>query len=200
LLLTLLAAPASGQSFTNGSLTGPTGFSILPPGWSHLMPNCDTEDANGPHELYHLSPDGGSFVAGAHATTQNPVGVEAFEQIVSGFTPGVDYTIHFYQSNLGYSYDNAGGTWGAFASWQLYLDGEATGLLSTIMAPEVGSLPNNSWSASSITFTATASTHAIGFGPQCLDGPNTFLGIDGIGFTPLVATEPATLSRIKALY
>jgi len=196
----LAGSPAWGQSFVNGSLTGPAGYSMLPPGWSHLMPDCDTEDANGPHEFYNLSPDGGTFVAGAEATTQNPIGVEAFEQSVSGFTPGVEYTIHFYQSNLGFGTGNVGGGWGAIANWELYLDGDATGLFSDAMAPTTGALPNNFWSASSITFTATAGTHAIGFGPHSVDGLNTFLGIDGLAFAPLVATEPATLSRIKALY
>jgi len=200
LALALSAASATGQAIDNGSLNGPTGFSVLPPGWSHLLPNCDTEDANGPHELYILSPDGGTFVAGANATTQIPVGVEAFEQSVSGFTPGIEYTLLFYQSNLGYGPHNDSGNWGATASWELYLDGEATGLFSAPMQPEIGTLPNNSWSAGDITFTASAVQHAIGFGPRSLDGPNTFLGIDGISIVPAVATAPSTLSTIKSRY
>jgi hypothetical protein len=199
-VLFLLGSPALGQTIVNGSLTGPTGYSVLPTGWSDLLPDCDTEDASGIHEVHVLSPDGGTFVSGAHATTQAPLGVEAFEQSVSGFTAGIEYTIYFYQSNLGYGTHNAGGAWGAQANWQLYIDGEATGLYSDAMAPTTGSLPNNVWSASSITFTATASAHALGFGPHSVDGLNTFLGIDGIVLSPSTASAPATLSGIKALY
>jgi hypothetical protein len=198
--LLVLGSPAWGQSFANGSLTGPTGYSTLPPGWSHLLPDCDTEGAGGPHEAYNLSPDGGTFVAGAEATTQNPIGVEAFQQAVAGFTQGSEYTIQFYQSNLGFGTGNVGGNWGAIANWQLYLDGEATDLYSAAMAPTTGPLPNNVWSAGSITFTATTNAHSLGFGPHSVDGLNSFLGIDGLVLVSVVATEPAALSRIKALY
>ena len=200
LTIMLCAAPALGQSFANGSLTGPAGYSILPPDWSHLMPDCNTEDASGPHEAYNLSPDGDSFVAGAHSVTSNPVGIEVFQQAVSGLIPSAEYTLSFYQSNLGFGTGNVGGSWGAIANWQLYIDGEGSGLYSAEMAPTMGTLPNNTWAAASITFTAAAGEHALGFGPHSVNGLNAFLGIDGIVLSPATATEPATLSRIKSLY
>jgi hypothetical protein len=196
----LVAVNASAQTIDNGSLTGPPGLSILPAGWVHLFPNCDTEDANGPHELYNLSPDGGTFVAGAHAVTQPPLGVEAFQGTVTGLTPGHVYTLTFYQSNLGAGETNLGGSWGAVASWQLYLDGVATGLFSEELQPEVGPLPNNTWFASSITFTATAATHALGFGPHSTNGKNAFLGIDGIAIQAVVSVEGTSWGQVKALF
>lgn len=199
--LVLVAATASAQpTIDNGSLTGPIGISVLPPGWDHLFPNCDTEDASGPHELHNESPDGGSFVAGANAVTQPPLGVEAFQQTVSGFTPGTEYTLYFHQSNLGSGETNIGGSWGAVANWQLYLDGVATGLYSAEMPPTTGPLPNNSWSTSTITFTATSTEHALGFGPHSVDALNSYLGIDGIVLEQAVPAEASTWSRIKALH
>ncbi len=199
-IILLGAAPALGQSFVNGSLTGPAGYSVLPIGWAQLFPDCDTEDAAGPHEAYNLSPDGGSFVAGTQTVTVNPVGTEAFQQTVSGLIPFAEYTVTFYQSNLGFGVSNVGGSWSAIANWQLYIDGEGSGLYSAEMAPTTGALPNNLWSAGSITFTVVASEHALGFGPHSVNGLNAFLGIDGIVLSPATATEPATLSRIKSLY
>lgn len=96
---------------------------------------------------------------------------------------GTTYRIDFYQSNLGFGGDNIEGQWGANGNWQLYIDGSASGLFSDVMEPEYGVLPNNTWFATSITFTATLDTHALGFGPNSVSGQNAFLGIDGIGIS-----------------
>jgi hypothetical protein len=126
--------------------------------------------------------------------------VEAFQQTVTGFTPGHGYTLTFHQSNLGAGESNLGGSWGAVASWQLYLDGVATGLYSDELQPEVGPVPNNTWFASSITFTATASNHALGFGPHSTNGKNAFLGIDGIAIQAALPVERASWGEVKAMF
>lgn len=197
----IVTQAASSQSFVNGSLTGPTNaFSLIPPGWTTLFPGDpnstpDTAGASGPHELYTLSPDGGTFVAGAHSTA---LAIEGVQQTLTGLAPGQEYRLDFYQSNLGFGPNNVGGTWSAVANWQLYLDGQTTGLFSDAMAPQTGPLPNNSWFASSITFTASLGTHAIGFGPHSISGPNAFLAIDGIGLTPIPEPSAAFLLAVGA--
>jgi len=191
---------AGAQVIENGSLTGPRGFSMTPPGWETLFPNVDTEDAEGPHELYNLSPDGGTFVAGANSVTQPPVGVESFQQTVVGLVPGQWYKIVFHQSNLGFGPDDLGGTWGALASWQLYLDGVAAGIFSEEMPSTTGPLPNNIWSQSSLTFQATATTHALGFGPHSYESANAFLGIDGIAIETTVPVDVVSWGGLKSLW
>lgn len=196
ILLTLLgSSTSSAVTVVNGSLTGPNDtYSLMPSGWVTLFPgrseadNPDTEGADGPHEAYNLSPDGGTFVAAAHATTQG-MGKEGLQQTLFGLEPGTSYRLDFYQSNLGIHADNLVVSqfepfpvwdWNAYAAWELYLDGVATGLYSQVLAPETGPLPNNTWFPAHIIFTASSSVHAIGFAPQVMLGDNTFLGIDGI--------------------
>jgi hypothetical protein len=70
--------------------------------------------------------------------------------------------------------------------------------ISDILAPQTGALPNNSWFASSIIFTASSTTHAIGFGPHSVSGQNAFLGIDGIGIAPVPEPTSALLGAAAA--
>ena len=89
----LAAQPARAQSITNGGLTPSDRFSLIPPGWTNLFggdPNStpDTEGATDPRELHNLSPDGESFVAGAHATLQPPTGNEGIRQSIVGLVVG----------------------------------------------------------------------------------------------------------------
>ena len=193
-LLGILSVSSNAATIVNGSLTGPSyTYSLIPPGWTTLFPNPDmtfnpdTEDAYGPHGLKTLSPDGGTFVAAARALTQPPGGIEGLQQTVDGLVIGENYILTFYQSNLGAGEDNIveyspGVTysWNARSAWELYLDGTPTGLLSSILEPETGPLPNNTWFQASIVFTAASATQAIGFAPRIVEGDNTFLGIDGI--------------------
>lgn len=197
-VVTMLAGnTALAITVENGSLTGPNDtFSLIPPGWVNLFPGDrnstpDTEGADGPHEVYNISPDGGTFVAGAHAVIGFPLGIEGIQQTMTGFDVGQRYRIDFYQSNLGFGPENDLGQWSGLANWQLYLDGAPTGLFSDLMEPEIGPLPNNSWFESSITFVATAETLAIGFGPNSTNGKNAFLGIDGIRITEVVPVPAA---------
>jgi hypothetical protein len=198
IMLAGCVASAEAQTIQNGSLTGPTGLSTVPLGWEHLFPNVDTEDQNGPHELYNLSPDGGTFVAGANAVTQPPLGVEAFQQVVGGFVPGNWYRLVFFQSNLGFGVDDVGGTWGALASWRLYLDGVAEDSFSAPMGATTGPLPNNVWSAGSIVFMARSTTHAVGLGPHSYQAKNAFLGIDGIAIDETVPVTTTSWGGLKS--
>jgi hypothetical protein len=182
---------SQGATIVNGSLTGPSdSYSLIPPGWSMLSDSNsepDTEGANGPTEIYNLSPDGGTFVGAAYAKSQIPNGFEGIQQLVNDFIPGVKYRVDFYQSNLGVNTTNIVDflglrleDWNAEANWQLYIDGLPTGLYSSVLKPEVGALPNNTWYESSIYFIANSSAAMIGFVPNIVVGDNTFLGIDGI--------------------
>lgn len=204
LALFLIAANTNAATIANGSLTGASDvFSLIPEGWETLFPdpdprwNPDTYGENSPTTISSLSPDGGTFVAAAHATTQPPTGKEGLQQLVTDLVIGVTYRLDFYQSNLGVGETNVnsfgGGvySWNTDAVWELYLDGNPTGVLSDVLSPETGPLPNNSWFASSLVFTATATAQAVGFAPLVVAGENAFLGIDGIRIT--VVPVPSAL-------
>lgn len=190
-------ASAHSATIVNGSMTGPNNaYGLIPTGWSTLFPGDsnstpDTEGATGPHEQYNVSPDGGTFVAGGYNTSYlNPEGVQ---QLVNDLIPGTTYRLDFYQSNLGFGIDNLSGSYGAQANWQLYIDGSASGLFSDTMLPETGTLPNNTWFATSITFVATSSSHYLGFAANSVSGGNTFLGIDGVSISTTTVPIPAAI-------
>ncbi|MEM9065746.1 MAG: hypothetical protein AAGB51_09690 [Planctomycetota bacterium] len=191
------AATAHGQAFVNGSMTGPMATSTAPAGWTSWSGTVDTADATGPFNYTGLpwmpSPDGGTFVRAGAGTTS-----EGLSQVVSGFTVGVAYQIDFFQTNLGFV-NPSGGAWtGDDGHFDLYIDGVAVASSTTISKPV---LPDNSivWTAESLTFVATSTTHDIGFLAVRVPTGSlaAYMGIDGVRVSQVPA--PGVLATLGGL-
>ncbi|NOQ73173.1 MAG: PKD domain-containing protein [Crocinitomix sp.] len=185
----LFSNTASGQAFTNGSCEGPGGLALAPISWTMVSGSTDmltvppgivgftfTEAAT-------LSSDGGMFVE-----SYCEIGgyTERFQQTVVGFTIGETYTITYEESNFGsclsgYCPTNA-------AEWLVFVSGLPVMTSGNVLAPAPG------WLNACLTFTATATSHTIGFEGGFIGGGDsgaTILidniqlsvgGIDGTGF------------------
>ncbi len=106
-LLRFAAIPAlavclqAGPILTNGSLTGPIANASLPSGWDIFIGSPDTMDQNnnvGVTDLLSFivapgspSPDGGTWVG--FGRDPGSGFIEQFGQTLSGFTPGVEYSL-----------------------------------------------------------------------------------------------------------
>jgi len=170
---------------TNGSLTGPVGAGIVPPGWAPASGTPDTCDASGPFNYglpWVLSPDGGTFVRGGSN------GVSTFEtmsQVIGGFDVGVTYQIDFFQTNLGFV--NAGVMTGAVGNWEFGIDGVVFDTSVPVVRPATIS-DLNVWTPDSVTFVATVPSHTLTVGAALISGGTAaYMGIDGIRITEVPA-------------
>ncbi|MEM9065745.1 MAG: hypothetical protein AAGB51_09685 [Planctomycetota bacterium] len=195
----MFSAGVQAQVIGNGSLTGPTGSSMVPGPWYLWQATPDTVNASGPLNFtgtpWTLSPDGGTFALTAGSTLPNS---EGFAQMVSGFTIGQTYQIDFYQTNMGF-YDPVALTWnGEDGFYNLIVDGVLTDASSVISKP---ASPSDSivWTADSFTFTATSTTHELAFLGRSVNpgGIVAVMGIDGIRLTPIPA--PGVLASLGGL-
>ncbi|MCC7055184.1 MAG: PEP-CTERM sorting domain-containing protein [Gemmatimonadaceae bacterium] len=192
--LLAVAAPLSGQAFTNGSLTGPINNGGVPTGWTLEAGSPDTMDENnnvgvpgalGFGAAPSPSPDGGTWVGvGGEGATGF---VERFSQSVSGFTVGQTYTVNFYASNFGAA------DFGYVATnfFEMLIDGVAMDSGADLpLAP--------GWTLQTLSFLATSATHTIAF--QLGDGAKSYMGIDGISIAGGMSTvpEPATTALLGA--
>lgn len=196
----LLAASIAGGAFgapfiVNGSLTGPVGMEISPPGWFNANGTPDTCDENGPFNHtghpWALSPDGGTFVRSGGPFTGPG---EAFGQTISGFDIGVTYRIDFFQTNLAFVHPISGEYFGGQGQWEFFIDGALVAASNPMMPPPT--IPDiNVWEADSITFTATAMTHDLVIGARFIPGISiaSYMGIDGLRIAEVPAPGAATL-------
>jgi hypothetical protein len=179
----------SAQEFiTNGSLTGPIDNGGVPPDWILLAQSPDTMDENNnvgipsgaPFGIAPSgpSPDGGTWVGFAADGNFR----EIFGQTVTGLAIGAQYEISWYAGNFGalsYVAPNA---------INVSVDGSSIGSGGVLQLA-------SSWTAESVFFTATATSHDLSFG--LLNADKAYLSIDGISLTvagpppPPASTEPA---------
>ena len=169
-----LAATADAQTFQNGDLTGSvSNYSELPPQWAavpHTDPACGAVNSAGatPDLVSPSAPgaaqgvpgiaySGPSFVSGVHAIPTNVLH-EGIQQSVSGFTPGLDYTIGFHQCvNARYLCEDTSGSWAVYVDAQLIGISTPSSSLVPMMATGL------EWEPRTLTFTATSTTHLIKF-------------------------------------
>jgi len=196
-------ADAAEPVLTNGSLTGTPVADEVPPGWT--IPNIPTAtpstvDENGPFNFtdvpWTLSPDGGTFVRGnGHVDVEFQ---DAFEQSVSGFTPGESYTLEFFQTNLGFRDLGPGDPprWDDWLErdgyWGLFVDSILVGQSTTISGPANFDDPIL-WLSDGITFTASSAAQTLRLQAFTAESEIAYLGIDGLtltlGGTPTPAPE-----------
>lgn len=173
----------------NGSLDGIVGVNAAATGWSVASGTPDIVDADGPFNNtgvpWALSPDGGTFGRSIGTGNEHQ---EAFQQTVSGFSPGQLYTLNFFQTNLGFLVEGSS-TWRDHPGyWSLFLDDALVGESAVVDAP-AGPGDLIEWVAGSLTFQATGTTHTLRLEafrttPAIL---SAYLGIDGL---ELVAAVP----------
>jgi hypothetical protein len=195
-------ADAAEPVLTNGSLTGTPVANEVPPGWTIPIPTAtpSTADENGPSNFtdvpWTLSPDGGTFVRGnGHVDVEFQ---DAFEQSVSGFTPGESYTLEFFQTNLGFRELGPGDPprwddwWERDGYWGLLVNGALVGQSTTISGPATHDTPIV-WLSDSIVFTASAVIQTLRLQAFTAESEIAYLGIDGLtltlGGTPTPAPE-----------
>ncbi|MFT5442133.1 MAG: hypothetical protein ACI8W3_001175 [Myxococcota bacterium] len=189
---------ADAASFTNGSFEDLTSSYVDSPGADHMnggvadswlvgMNSPDWFWGEGPEGLW-TTPFGDHFMmCAATGFVDGGVYREGINQVVSGFTPGEDYTIGFHHANGLYFDPNPfpGGYIGVGTTggWQVLVDGGSVLVASStndnsIAAPE----HPTEWDASSVTFTATAASHDISFVAWTPDGPSlpTFQFLDAV--------------------
>lgn len=179
--LVLLASAAGAQNLVvNGSMDGPVGFDILPPGWNHDPPTSNTFDPGTTtyQMAWSASADGGSFVHSTGSTNPNILS-EGLSQVVSGLIPGASYQLSFEQS----------ATWGVIWTpdthgyWEVTFGGQTQA--GTQMAlPQVQGqiLP---WQPQTMQFTAGAASQLLRFAARDVSGlPQPWwlanLGLDGV--------------------
>jgi len=181
------ADSANAQTILNGSLEGPVTVGNAPPNWFNWQKTPDTVDALGPFNNtgtpWTLSPDGGTFVRAGGSDFANS---EAFAQVVTGFTIGQSYTLNIFQTNLGFEHPTSGAWIGEVGNWEFAIDGsvvDATSLLTKQALPTDATV----WSADSLSFVATATTHELAFISRSVDplGLAAYMGIDGLRFQPV---------------
>lgn len=189
------ASPA--PELVNGSLSGTvsteTSIGDAPPGWvvAHGTPEVagDGSPTNNTGAPWLPSPDGGTF--GKLNGTVDPVYREAIAQTIDGFTVGQTYELHYYRTNLGFYYALID-QWNATDGYlEFYLDDELLHSSPITQAPANFDDPIQ-WSAGSISFVATDTTHTLTiWGRSTLLEPNSsasrtstaYMAVDGIAFT-----------------
>ncbi len=167
----ILAAPAvQAQSVTNGTFLNPSpagaGGSAIP-GWTQSAPSGDDCVVVGttwcstttwgtkyaPGTPLVQSPLGGNFYADALRAAS----AVTLSQQISGLTAGDQYTLTFEQA--GFALSNAVGAPTTAEQWAVTFGTSTQD--SAIM--NVSSSTNMSWTAQSLTFTATAATETLSF-------------------------------------
>jgi hypothetical protein len=202
-----VASASAAPTLINGSLTGPVGASITPPGWTQI-PTPDTIDQT--HNLGSLpassfaatpsaSPDGGTWIGMFAFTypTINYVYKEGISQTVSGFTVGGTYSLSWYHANFGVGFPS---DYTAANAIEVFADGVSIGS-GAVRAASPG------WVEESISFIATDTELDLSFmgllaPPTVGAGSGTYQSIDGIRLTeislppplPNNVPEPAALS------
>lgn len=181
-VLLCAAAPAGAATLVNGSLSGPTANTFVPPGWTVTTETPDTNSvsvaAGVPGYDYATTPvdstDGGTWV-GIAADTYGFT--ESFSQTINDFSIGQSYDLGWEVANFGFAtplYDGANAI-------EVFLDGVSIGTGALI---SLGS----EWFMESISFTAIATTQTLTFGLK--DLTRSYLQIDGITLNDSLPAVP----------
>ncbi len=149
---------AHGQAFVNGSCEGPEGLALAPTSWTMVSGSTDMLTVP-------VGVPGFSFTAGATVSSDGGMFVESyceiggyterFQQTVSGFTIGETYTITYEEANFGSCLSGYCPT--NDAEWLVFVSGLPVMTSGNVLPIADG------WLNACITFTATATTHTIGF-------------------------------------
>ncbi|MEY3443633.1 MAG: hypothetical protein RLZZ519_1914 [Bacteroidota bacterium] len=199
LLLLLIWAPLSAQSFVNGSLNGTIAISSTPTSWLQvpyldpvsqstmtLSATSDVTGTTGPMmgtingNPYH----GTTLVSGLHMQNGGDIWHEGLMQTVTGLVIGQAYNIRFYQNVIKQS--NATDVSG---SWAVYRENTLIAISTPCTDNVVFGSNAHPWFLRTVTFTATATSHNIKFLPRD-DDPNIIsplgvrMGIDSITLRP----------------
>lgn len=198
----LLAFPAPGGAsvtpeIVNGSFnlelySGTEVPDVAPPwevanGTPHLIVD-GSEFANNTGFSWQRSPDGGSFqkLNGTFSTDSR----EAIQQSVDGFVIGQLYQLEFHVTNTGFYFPLLS-EWNDTPGYiEFYIDGNLVGLSAVWPAPATEA-EQISWSADSITFTASAETHVLRIegttiapeGSTPSRNTTAYMAIDGVRLT-----------------
>jgi hypothetical protein len=198
------------QTLINGDLDGTIfGLTSLPDYWENVpygdvasmasnvnSATADLTDSTGPVAFLGIMGNpfsGYTFVSGEHAeSTSGEIYHEGIQQLMDSLTPGVQYTIRFYQSVVKSSValDQSG-------SWEVFFDSS----LIAVTAPTFSTAPYNSisfaWQVREVHFVATGSEHMLKFLPLDDDADHVVsaslsgalrMGIDSISFFPSQGT------------
>lgn len=145
-------------------------------GWMIGLNSPDWFWGEGPGGLWN-TPFGDHFMMGAaNGFVDTGVYREGINQVVSGFTPGEDYTISFHHANgLFFEPNPFPGNYigvGTAGGWEVLIDGGPVLVASSTNDNSTTALEHTAdWDASSVTFTATAASHDISFVAWAPDGP-----------------------------
>ncbi|MEM1083685.1 MAG: PEP-CTERM sorting domain-containing protein [Verrucomicrobiota bacterium] len=203
-----LMAAGSAVTFTNGSLedldssySGLVGSDLMEnaaaTGWSTWgSTSPDWVVADGPEGLYNTPY--GDYFALAGATGAFDVGVyrEGVSQTITGLVVDETYEVSFSHAN-GLRWNPQGvGFWegvGFAGGWQVLVDSSSIGLVASTNDNGTPSAPwTVDWQSSSLTFTATATSHDIHFIAYKPDSPSqdpTFQFLDEVNV--VVVPEPS---------
>lgn len=182
----LLASSLASQQFSNGSFEnwGPNtscGINQAPDSWVHynggFTPGVDEGNFVAcRHTIPADAHDGVTYVR-SYAILN---GGEGVQQVVSGFVPGLSYTLRYHYAGS----NKWGGTADGF--WRVTLDAAAID-----NTPTYSSL-QTSWTQREVTFTATATSHAIGFRGfrEPSASGSASLGLDNVSMAQLADASP----------
>ncbi len=190
----LSVASASAATITNGSLTGPVGNSVVPPGWSIARQSPDTNDVNNnvgggiPFAATpSVSPDGGTWVG----IGGDPIAVvdgatfnESIATTIFDLVPNTNYVLSWYAANFGA--ETGPGYTGAGAI-QALIDGTPIG---------TGGLLNlgDGWDLQNVGFLATSATAVLSFQLDPATLTRSYLSIDGVSIRTSVQPIPLPAS------
>ena len=172
----LCIKPLNAQNFINSDLNGTAGTNNLPTDWQFVPyddPIClanvtgfdspDVTDQFAPSSstgIAGIAYSGNTFVSGLNSITSSYF-QEGIMQNVSGFIPGNQYEVNFYQSvvkQLGHE-DTSG-------TWLVYLDMTLIGVSPVVSSQLFYNDLNLIWESVSMVFTATETNYTIKFLPR----------------------------------
>ena len=200
----------SGLEDSIASATLPTGWEIVPfdaPFSEATTATADDADVVGttgpnvPSGMFGAAHSGSSFVGGTHGTIAGVTVQEGLQQTVSGFTVGQDYTLSFFQANVGITSrrDTEGG-------WRVFADGVLAGTTIPTAATLAWDDPDKAtallWEERTVSFTATAESMTLSFLAYDSDGDiagqnGVYMGIDSLSeITPVPEPSAVVLSFI----
>ncbi|HTL82611.1 MAG TPA: hypothetical protein VL651_12950 [Bacteroidia bacterium] len=166
------------QQFTNGGVEGNVNYGDFHcDGWTNVEygdPVCtatgrdwatpDLFGVNGPSIAYGMAGiphSGKSFASGNHAFISGDMFQEGIKQQLKGLSPGVTYTVTFWQAVI--KQNNLQDTSGC---WAIYFDNTLAGIsehsISEVEATDIHKI----WEKREISFTATKTSHWIKFMPM----------------------------------
>lgn len=162
------------------------GETLVTPSWWYtntLFPNVGLA---GPFP--QTSPDGGNFVLSDADYHNSPI-----VQTISGFTPGNQYQLTFYQALAQDTEPNITTPGPVTANWHVTLGGDTQ--LTPMMYADGSTLSFSPWKLQTMTFTAHFATQTLSFMSMGTGDP-PMAGLDGVSI--IAVPEPGTVWLLSA--